>query len=213
MEEPPKHPGVAAMFSELLTKTGLNAAGLAKKLGITPQAVSNYIVGRNEPGRKMIAAIIKAFPAVNAVWLATGEGEPFPNGVHGRAYMPGASDAPAEPESDVQAPATVKRKMHTPMAVVRAVDGMTPEQQIAYYKLRWETAEQKLLAMEEAQAHEETVRLLSAVGGVSFSDASAEAADDDYTPPVMVAETNPDYVEAAPEADRLRISGFVIGRR
>jgi plasmid maintenance system antidote protein VapI len=82
MEEPPKHPAVAALFAELLAATSLNAAGLAKKLDITPQAISNYVVGRNEPGRKMMAAIIKAFPAINAVWLATGEGVPFPNGVH-----------------------------------------------------------------------------------------------------------------------------------
>jgi plasmid maintenance system antidote protein VapI len=88
MEEPPKHPAVAALFAELLAATNLNAAGLAKKLDITPQAVSNYVVGRNEPGRKMMAAIIKAFPAINAVWLATGEGEPFPNGVHNEKAEP-----------------------------------------------------------------------------------------------------------------------------
>jgi len=114
MEEPPKHPAVAALFTELLAATNLNAAGLAKKLDITPQAISNYVVGRNEPGRKMMAAIIKAFPAINAVWLATGEGEPFPNGVHGRPAPAKALPIPVAP-----APAVAEAE---PMAYGDAVE-------------------------------------------------------------------------------------------
>lgn len=80
MEESPKHPDVAAIFGRLLEAVGLNAAQFARKIGSTPQAVSNYVVGRNEPGRKMLAQIIEAYPNISAAWLTTGIGEPFPGG-------------------------------------------------------------------------------------------------------------------------------------
>jgi len=82
MEEPPKHPDVARIFTRLLESVGLNARQFAQKIGSTPQAISNYMVGRNEPGRKMLAQIIEAYPNIDAAWLTTGEGEPFPNGRH-----------------------------------------------------------------------------------------------------------------------------------
>lgn len=87
MEEPPKHPDVARIFTQLLDTLGMNAAQFARKIGSTPQAVSNYMVGRNEPGRKMLALIIEAYPNIDAAWLASGKGEPFPNGrvlAHGK---------------------------------------------------------------------------------------------------------------------------------
>ena len=204
MEEPPKHPAVAALFSQLLTATGLNAAGLAKKLDITPQAISNYVVGRNEPGRKMMAAIIKAFPAINAVWLATGEGEPFPNGVHGRpAVSMRLTEASVAEESSA--------KFTPTMTVLDNLEEMTPEGQIAYWKARAEVAEDELAAelaaKRETERHEKAVKLVRTAGG-RFNSASPDAAEDDYTPPAMVAETNHEYVEAEEQTRRV---GFKYG--
>ena len=201
MEEPPKHPAVAALFSQLLAATNLNAAGLAKKLDITPQAISNYVVGRNEPGRKMMAAIIKAFPTINAIWLATGEGEPFPNGVHGRPAAPGAPT----PVQHVEEPAA---KFMPIMTVLDNLEELTPEGQIAYWKARAEMAEQELAEKEAAERHEKAVRLVGSNGGRSFTSASPEAADDDYTPPAMVAETNHEYM---PLEEQVRRVGFKYG--
>lgn len=166
MEEPPKHPAVAALFAELLTATKLNAAGLAKKLGITPQAISNYIVGRNEPGRKMMAAIIKAFPAINAVWLATGEGQPFPNGVHGEKRPAPASAAPPAPSVETEPDTTpasmvpvieaIPAKKLNPVAghlfishsLEKMLAGMTPEQQAAFWRGMFEDEVQRNKAAE-----------------------------------------------------------------
>jgi transcriptional regulator with XRE-family HTH domain len=172
------------------------------KTGIPYTTLKTIESDSNKPSYDVLAKLRKAFPQLNIDWIFD-EGNMEPMLRDGRTLTPTTQ----EPESEVQAPATVKRKLHTPMAVVRAIDDMSPEQQAAYYKLRWETAEQKLLAMEEAQIHEETVRLLSSVGGVSFSDASADAADTDSEPPYMVAETNHDYVEAAPLRRRI---GYVL---
>lgn len=88
MEELPKHPDVARIFTRLLDSVGLNAAQFARKIGSTPQAISNYMVGRNEPGRKMLAQIIAAYPTIDAAWLASGKGEPFPAGVYNQLPPP-----------------------------------------------------------------------------------------------------------------------------
>jgi len=88
MEEQPKHPDVAAMFNQLLDVLDLNAAQFAKRIGSAPQVISNYMRGSNEPGRKVLALIIKAYPNIDAAWLATGEGNPFPDGRFPTRPMP-----------------------------------------------------------------------------------------------------------------------------
>lgn len=80
MDPTPKHPDVAAMFSRLLQELGISGNQLAVALGTSQQAISNYTSGRNKPGREMLAAISKQYPAIDALWLITGEGDPFPNG-------------------------------------------------------------------------------------------------------------------------------------
>ena len=80
MEEPPKHPEVATIFTRLLLELGLSGNQLAKALNTSQQVISGYTSGRTNPGREMLAAIIRRYPAINAAWLATGEGEPFPVG-------------------------------------------------------------------------------------------------------------------------------------
>ena len=80
MEDPPKHPEVAAIFARLLAELGLSGNQLAKSLNTSQQVISGYASGRTNPGREMLAAIIRRYPAINAAWLATGEGEPFPAG-------------------------------------------------------------------------------------------------------------------------------------
>ena len=80
MDEPPKHPAVAAIFTRLLSELGLSGNQLARTLGTSQQVISGYASGRTSPGREMIAGIIRRYPAISAAWLATGEGEPFPAG-------------------------------------------------------------------------------------------------------------------------------------
>jgi transcriptional regulator with XRE-family HTH domain len=91
-----KHPDVAAIFERLLRELGISGNQLAVALGTSQQAISNYTSGRNKPGREIMAAIVQRYPAINAAWLLTGEGDPFPEGrynekpatslAHGRAH-------------------------------------------------------------------------------------------------------------------------------
>ena len=80
MEDLPKHPEVAMIFARLLAELGISGNQLAKALNTSQQVISGYASGRTNPGREMIAAIIQRYPAINAAWLVTGQGEPFPEG-------------------------------------------------------------------------------------------------------------------------------------
>lgn len=94
MEDPPKHPEVAIIFTRLLSELGLSGNQLAKALNTSQQVISGYASGRTNPGREMIAAIIRRYPAINAAWLATGEGEPFPAGRYNQAPRPAPEPTP-----------------------------------------------------------------------------------------------------------------------
>ena len=80
METTPKHPEVALIFTRLLAELRLSGSQLAKSLQTSQQVINGYTSGRTSPGREMFAAIIRRYPAINAAWLATGAGEPFPTG-------------------------------------------------------------------------------------------------------------------------------------
>jgi len=49
---------------------------MARDIGVSQSVVSHVVVGRQEPGRKLLAAIASN-PLVNPRWLITGEGEPL----------------------------------------------------------------------------------------------------------------------------------------
>lgn len=49
---------------------------MARDVQISQSAISNVVTGRQQPGRKILAAIA-AHPLVDATWLLTGEGSPL----------------------------------------------------------------------------------------------------------------------------------------
>ena len=49
---------------------------MARDIGVSQSVISHVVVGRQEPGRKLLAAIASN-PLVNSRWLITGEGEPL----------------------------------------------------------------------------------------------------------------------------------------
>ncbi len=57
----------------------LSQDDLSLKADVTRQTISNIIKGKNIPSSEVLGQIIKAFPDINARWLATGEGAMFIN--------------------------------------------------------------------------------------------------------------------------------------
>ena len=55
----------------LMKRTGMNASGLANKLGVSRQSVAYWLAGRNNPSDQAIDKIAALF-GVSAVWLKTG---------------------------------------------------------------------------------------------------------------------------------------------
>ena len=49
-------------------------SGMARKIGKTPQQVSNYLSGVNVPSADVLQAVASAYPSVSPTWLLTGKG-------------------------------------------------------------------------------------------------------------------------------------------
>ena len=191
---------MASTFAERLKafreSTHLSQAGFGERSGLSQKMISLLEAGR-DPKATYLDKIESAFAELNPTWLRKGAGD-----------MRRLARRDEQSESS-----------HSHLKSSRALDEMTDAELVVYWRTKNEKTEQKLAKVEkqlaeilEAQEHEEIVRLVSSAGGRSgFSVASADAADDDYTPPVMVAETNHEYVEKAAEAERILI-GFGRGR-
>jgi hypothetical protein len=61
---------------------------MASDIGVTQSAISNIVTGRQQPGRKFLAAVASN-PAINSKWLISGDGEPLarPNSEPGRRAL------------------------------------------------------------------------------------------------------------------------------
>jgi transcriptional regulator with XRE-family HTH domain len=189
---------IAQRLKAFRISLGLTQGEFGDKCDISQRTYANLENGKTKKvSSDYLTQIEAAYKQLNPTWLRHGAGEmlrqqPMPSNFE--------EAAPPRPAMSISSP--------TP-----SLDEMSPTELASYWRVRAEEAEAKLAAIEEAARHERAVRLSSSAGGRSFTLASPEAADTDYTPPVMVAESNPDYVEKAAEADRLRIAGFVIGGR
>ena len=60
----------------IMKSKGLTQKQFAESIGITQNAVTNYVTGRRTPSAGLLNNICKTH-SVNEVWLRTGEGEPF----------------------------------------------------------------------------------------------------------------------------------------
>jgi transcriptional regulator with XRE-family HTH domain len=175
----------------------LSVADFAKAAGVKPSAIYGLESDANKPSIETVGALRTAFPDLNTEWLQFGSGDMFKDG---RGLTSAAQLPQALPV----------------MGVNLELDEMTDAQRADFYKLYYERTKQKLAVAEqtiaqltEAQEHAEVVQLVARAGGRSgFNDASADAAEDDHTPPFMVAETNHEYV---PLEEQVRRVGFKYG--
>jgi transcriptional regulator with XRE-family HTH domain len=65
-------------FLAIIEESGLNNSAFAKKLGMKPAALYNYIrENSSTPSADIIAKISLEFPQFNIVWFLTGQGEMY----------------------------------------------------------------------------------------------------------------------------------------
>jgi transcriptional regulator with XRE-family HTH domain len=62
-------------IEEIITYLGINQAGLAKKLSVSPGIVSEFITGAREPSKDFLFGLSKL--GISIDWFFTGEGEMF----------------------------------------------------------------------------------------------------------------------------------------
>lgn len=67
---------VSSRIKLILEREELTAWGLARKIEVPGQTVSNIVNGRNYPGLEMLVKIINAFAWVTADWLVMGNESP-----------------------------------------------------------------------------------------------------------------------------------------
>jgi transcriptional regulator with XRE-family HTH domain len=59
----------------ILKQNDLTSSAFADRIGVQRSNISHILSGRNKPGLDLLEKIIVNFPAINAKWLLTGEGE------------------------------------------------------------------------------------------------------------------------------------------
>lgn len=73
-----------------------STSDFAKKIGISHQAASNYIKGKQQPTLEVIAKISQAFSAISADWLLTGEGPMLKDGTPAEPKAPQSAGTSSE---------------------------------------------------------------------------------------------------------------------
>jgi transcriptional regulator with XRE-family HTH domain len=68
---------IGQRFKKLVEELKINANQLAKELDVTRPTITRIINGTNEPSAKILAPLLRKYPAVNIKWLLIGEGEMF----------------------------------------------------------------------------------------------------------------------------------------
>ena len=67
---------IGLQFRELRKQLGLTQKEMARIVGVTPAAISDFEAGKSSPSANLCAVLAKKFK-VNLNWLLTGEGEMF----------------------------------------------------------------------------------------------------------------------------------------
>ncbi len=167
-KEPPKYPEIGARLAQFIAESGEpNARQFALRAGLTPQLVSHLAAGNSIPGGETLMALATAYKGFDANWLLTGKG--------GRALTPAAAvpvgTQEPEPPSSSLLPATVRRKVHTPiMSADPDLSHLTPEQRADYWKRRHDRLLAEQAQQYESEIHQETLQL------INFTSASSNAA-------------------------------------
>lgn len=167
MEAPPKHPKTAEMFTALLAALDISASKLAKAISqpgeeYSQQVISNYVAGKFKPGQEVLGAISRRYPAIDAKWLLTGEGHPFPTGRY--------NEKPAD-----QLPPQVPSELKPPQAP-QMPGTPTPEEWRENMRVVAESAELREVKSERDNLRKTNDQLLAIIrqftGGNSATDAA-----------------------------------------
>jgi hypothetical protein len=193
MEAPIKHPKTAAMFTALLAALDISASKLAKAISqpgedYSQQVISNYVSGKFKPGQEVLAAIARRYPAINANWLLTGEGEIFPGG----RYNEKAAD-----QLPPQVPSELKPVQAPPLP-----GSPTPEQWRENMRVVAESAELREVKSERDNLRKTNEQLLAIIrnftGGGAATDSAAVGKYEASLEAADLRETVDEIVEAYP---------------
>lgn len=180
---------------------GISQGEFGDRCSISQRTYANLENGKTKKvSSDYLNQITSAFPQLSAKWLRLGVGD----------MLSPAGQAPRPmPENFEEAVLGTQ----LPMMAVSAPDigDMSEAEQIAYWRARYEREARLRKAEQEAKEHEDTMRLIGVRGGKKLCASQDAAEDADYTPPIMVAETNSDYNEALPVEQPVRRIGFLIG--
>jgi transcriptional regulator with XRE-family HTH domain len=67
--------GLNVRIASIISHLGISQTAFAKSLGTTTSRITNITQGRNKPDSQLLAAVVKTYPAIDATWLLTGEGD------------------------------------------------------------------------------------------------------------------------------------------
>ena len=136
---------------KIIASEGLNAALLAKEIGIQRATISHVLNGRNNPGYDFIYNLLMRFPKLNAEWLITGQGPMYkPSAVAAAvhdtdsdlfsspAHVPveKKQDSPTLPEKQKDIPPvedTKKRVTDEPQKILPAAEPQKTIEKIVFF--------------------------------------------------------------------------------
>lgn len=146
----------------LIKKLDVSTYQFGKATGISHQTLSNVLAGKNKPGLDTLQAIAAMYPAA-AIFLLTGEGEPFPQG----RYNEKAAD-----QLPPQVPSELK-----PLTAPAAPGKQTDEELRRQMTIVAESAEMREVKSERDHLREMNKNLLAIIRNFSggATDASAAA--------------------------------------
>lgn len=88
-------------IKELRKALGLTQREFADKVGVKPNTVSQYEIGRNEPIDSVVTLLCREF-RVNETWLRTGQGEMFQAVDREKEIAAFIADIISDPDKDFQ---------------------------------------------------------------------------------------------------------------
>lgn len=213
--KPPKtvHQKTKKIFAALLESLGLNTTDLARELSSTgtlfsQQLIATYVSGSSKSNEKVLEAIVLRYPKINAHWLLTGKGEPFPAG---RYNEQPTDQLPPQVPSKLEPVAPGEQ--YPPMTIV----GRTEAEETRFWRTQYER-EAQAHERTRNQGHERESQLIVTIGNLGKAEASDDTADS-YVPANMgISYVNPDLPalarfvpKAADSYRRPVIEGFVAG--
>lgn len=129
-----------ARLSKFIDNLGMNKKRFADEIGMSPQSISNYCAGRNQPKPKLLETLVQRFGA-NREWLMTGSG-PMMLSDAGKECSTLAAEEPARYEAQV---VDLKHRLADQMLETAQIrEAMGKQQSLIFEAVRRACREQNL---------------------------------------------------------------------